>query len=75
MATQRTANVFITNQTDGNTQISLSHQNDSNGTQYGAWTAAPGQTVGPSESDQLPLRATSSAFHGRTVLEIVDAPA
>ena len=47
MATQRTANVFITNQTDGNTQISLSHQNDSNGTQSGAWTAAPGQTVGP----------------------------
>ncbi len=35
----------------------------------------PGQTVGPSESDQLPLRAASSAFHGRTVLEIVDAPA
>jgi phospholipase C len=47
MATQRTANVFITNQTDGNAQIQLSHQNDSNGNQAAAWTAAPGQTVGP----------------------------
>jgi len=47
MATQRTANVFITNQTDGNAQIQLSHQNDTNGTQAGSWSAAPGQTVGP----------------------------
>ena len=47
MATQCTANVFITNQTDGTAQIQLSHMNNSNGNQAGAWTAAPGQTVGP----------------------------
>jgi phospholipase C len=47
MATTQTANVFITNTTDGTAQIALSHQNDSNGTQSGSWAAEPGQTVGP----------------------------
>jgi len=47
MATQRTANVYITNETDGTAQITLLHQNDTNGTQSGTWTAQPGQTVGP----------------------------
>lgn len=47
MATQRTATVWITNQTDGTAQIQLSHQNDTNGTQSGSWTAEPGATVGP----------------------------
>ena len=42
MATQRTATVWITNQTDGTAQIQLSHQNDTNGTQSGSWTAEPG---------------------------------
>ena len=32
----------------------------------------PGQTIGPSESDQSPLRASHSAFHGREVLEVSD---
>ena len=41
MATQRTATVWITNQTDGTAQIQLSHQNDTNGTQSGSWTAEP----------------------------------
>ena len=47
MATQRTANVYLTNQTDGTAQLQLTHQNDTNGTQSGSWVAAPGQTVGP----------------------------
>ncbi len=47
MATQRTANVFITNETDGTAQVTLLHQNDTNGTQSATWTAQPGQTVGP----------------------------
>ena len=47
MSTTRTANVYITNTTDGAATIALSHQNDSNGTQSGSWSAAPGQTVGP----------------------------
>jgi phospholipase C len=47
MATTQTANVYITNTTDGTAQIALSHQNDSNGAQSGSWSAEPGQTVGP----------------------------
>jgi phospholipase C len=47
MATQQTATVNITNQSGGNARILLFHNNSSNGTQKGAWTAAPGQTVGP----------------------------
>lgn len=47
MATQQTANIYITNQTDGNAWILLFHNNSSNGTQRGGWNAAPGATVGP----------------------------
>ncbi len=47
MSTTRTANVFVTNTTDGTARIALTHQNDSNGTQSGSWSAQPGQTVGP----------------------------
>lgn len=46
-ATQQTATVYITNNTDGNALIQLYHNNSSNGTQSAAWPAAPGQTVGP----------------------------
>lgn len=47
MPTQQSANVSITNNTDGNADVVLFHQNSSNGTQRGQWSAAPGQTVGP----------------------------
>lgn len=46
MATQRSATVRITNNSGGNAWILLFHNNSSNGTQSGNWTAAPGQTVG-----------------------------
>jgi phospholipase C len=46
MATQRSATVNITNNTDGNAWIVLFHNNSSNGTQSGSWNAGPGQTVG-----------------------------
>lgn len=46
MATQRSATINITNNTDGNAWILLFHNNTSNGTQSGSWQAAPGQTVG-----------------------------
>jgi phospholipase C len=41
------AEVYITNQTDGTAFIQLYHNNFSNGTQSDAWIAAPAQTVGP----------------------------
>lgn len=47
MSTQQTADVYITNSTDGTAFIQLFHQNSSNGIQNGSWQAAPGQTVGP----------------------------
>ncbi|HEX8448072.1 MAG TPA: alkaline phosphatase family protein [Allosphingosinicella sp.] len=47
MATQQQASVFVSNQTGGNATFWLYHQNSSNGTQSGQWTAAPGQAVGP----------------------------
>jgi phospholipase C len=47
MSTQQTANIFIRNASDGNANITLVHQNSSNGTQTGQWDAAPGATVGP----------------------------
>jgi len=47
MATQQSATVRITNNSGGNAWIILYHNNSSNGTQRGSWTAAPGQTVGP----------------------------
>lgn len=47
MATQRTATVYITNNSGGSAWILLYHCNSSNGTQSGSWLATPGQTVGP----------------------------
>lgn len=47
MASQKTATVYITNNSGGNAWILLFHNNSSNGTQRGSWMAAPGQTVGP----------------------------
>ena len=47
MATQHSANVYITNTSDGTAYIKLFHQNDPDGTQNGSWTASPGETVGP----------------------------
>ncbi len=47
MATQHSAQVFITNDTGGTASIILFHNNSTNGTQRGSWTATPGQTVGP----------------------------
>ena len=47
MATQHSANVYITNTTDGTAHIKLFHQNDPDGTHNGSWTASPGETVGP----------------------------
>ena len=47
MATARTAQVFITNTTDGDASITLFHNNSDYGTEKVIWTARPGQTVGP----------------------------
>ena len=47
MATQRSATVRVTNNSGGKATILLFHNNSSNGTQSGSWTAAPGETVGP----------------------------
>ena len=47
MATQQSAQVYITNTTDGQATITLYHNNSSNGTQNGTWQANPGQQVGP----------------------------
>jgi phospholipase C len=47
MSTQQTANVYITNTSDGDAWIQLFHQNSSNGTQSGMWFAKSNQTVGP----------------------------
>lgn len=47
MATQQTATVYITNNTNGNAWIELYHQNSSNGTQSGRWLVAPGAKGGP----------------------------
>jgi phospholipase C len=47
MGTQHSANVYITNTSDGTAYIKLFHQNDPDGTQNGSWTASPGETVGP----------------------------
>jgi phospholipase C len=46
MATQRSATINITNNTDGNAWIVLFHNNSSNGTQTGNWNTLPGQTAG-----------------------------
>jgi phospholipase C len=47
MSTPQTAQVFITNNTDGTAAISLWHNNSDYGTESGTWTAAPGQRIGP----------------------------
>ncbi len=47
MATQQSAQVYVTNTTDGQATITLYHNNSSNGTQSATWSAAPGQQVGP----------------------------
>ena len=47
MTTQRSAIVNITNNSGGNAQIFLFHNNVNNGTQGGSWAASSGQTVGP----------------------------
>ena len=47
MSTQQSAQVYITNTTDGQATITLYHNNSSNGTQSGTWPAGPGQQVGP----------------------------
>ncbi len=47
MAEQQSVTVYITNNSGGNAQIILFHENASNGMQRGSWPAAPGQTVGP----------------------------
>ncbi len=47
MATQQSATVQITNNTGQNAWILLYHNNSSNGTQSGSWSATPGETVGP----------------------------
>jgi phospholipase C len=47
MSMQRSAEIYITNNTDGNAWVLLFHNNSSNGTQQGNWNAGPGQTVGP----------------------------
>jgi phospholipase C len=47
MSTQHTAQVYVTNGTDGQATITLYHNNCSNGTQKGTWQAARGQRVGP----------------------------
>lgn len=47
MATQRSATIYIKNNTDGNAWILLYHSNSTNGTQQGSWNAAPGDSVGP----------------------------
>lgn len=47
MATQAYANVSITNNSGGDADIVLFHENSSNGTQRARWSASAGQTVGP----------------------------
>ena len=46
MSTACTANVYLTNETDGTAYIRLFHQNVGCA-ENAAWTAGPGQTVGP----------------------------
>jgi len=47
MSTPQTAQVYVTNTTDGVAAIQLWHNNSDYGTESGQWTAQPGQTVGP----------------------------
>ena len=47
MATIHSANVVITNKSDGNAIVQLFHQNADTGTQSGSWHLAPGQVSSP----------------------------
>ena len=47
MSTTHHASVYVKNTSDGDARITLTHQNDSNGTQWGTWAAKPGEVVGP----------------------------
>jgi phospholipase C len=47
MATRHSANVFVTNDTDGTVHIKLFHRNSSTGIQNGSWSVRPGATAGP----------------------------
>jgi phospholipase C len=48
MSTQQSAQVYVTNATDGYAEITLYHNNSTNGTQTGVWpNVPPGQHVGP----------------------------
>ena len=47
MSTPQTAQVYITNTTDGVAAISLWHNNSDYGTESASWTAQPGDQVGP----------------------------
>ncbi|HWW26001.1 MAG TPA: alkaline phosphatase family protein [Caulobacter sp.] len=47
MSTPQTAQVYVTNTTDGTASITLWHTNSDYPTESASWTAAPGQTVGP----------------------------
>ncbi|HZR50231.1 MAG TPA: alkaline phosphatase family protein [Streptosporangiaceae bacterium] len=44
---QQSANIYITNNTDGTAYIKLYHSNDYTGIQNGSWTVLPGATAGP----------------------------
>ena len=44
---QQSAQVYMTNATDGNATISVWHENSTNGVQTATWNAAPGERVGP----------------------------
>ncbi|MDQ0466549.1 phospholipase C [Caulobacter ginsengisoli] len=47
MSSPRTAQVYVTNQTDGTATISLHHNNADYGTESGKWTVGPGYSAGP----------------------------
>ena len=47
MATKRTANVYVVNNSGGNAAIQLTHQYSSDKPETGVWQASPGQQVGP----------------------------
>ncbi|SDB88822.1 phospholipase C [Raineyella antarctica] len=47
MATHRTANIYVRNETDGTARIRLIHQYGSSDPRSGSWVVGPGQTAGP----------------------------
>ena len=46
MSTTHQASVYVKNTSDGDARVTLIHENESNGRQWGTWTASPGQVVG-----------------------------